>query len=183
MLEDRWLLSCFTVTNLLDDGSTGSLRWAVNEVNQTPGANTINFDSTVFSTAKTITLTGSPLEPSIAGGSETITGPAAGVTVSGGGVSQVFTVDHLVTASISGLTISDGHAPGSVAGDFPSYGGGLSNDGGTLTLLDCTVSGSSAFGAGALEGNVARPRSVRPFRIVSVLAVADSRYGNSGGRF
>jgi Planctomycete extracellular len=78
MLEDRWLLSTFTVTNLLDDGSDGSLRWAVNEVDQTAGANTINFDSTVFNTPKTIILTGSPLELSNASGTETITGPAGG---------------------------------------------------------------------------------------------------------
>jgi thiol-disulfide isomerase/thioredoxin len=149
-LEGRWLLSTFTVTNLIDDGSVGSLRWAVNEVNQTAGANTINFDSTVFNTAKTITLTGSPLELSNAGGTETITGPAAGVTISGGGLSRVFKVDNLVAASISGMTISDGYANGSGDGDPAGYGGGLANNGGTLTLTDCTVSGNSAFGAGGL---------------------------------
>ena len=37
-LEDRWLPSTFTVNNLLDDGSVGSLRWAVNQVNLTAGA-------------------------------------------------------------------------------------------------------------------------------------------------
>jgi hypothetical protein len=45
-LEERVLLSTFTVTNLLDDGSTGSLRWAINEVNAdtSRGTDTIDFD-------------------------------------------------------------------------------------------------------------------------------------------
>jgi hypothetical protein len=63
------------------------------------------------------------------------------VTISGGGLSRVFKVDNLVTASISGMTISDGDAVGSgVAG----FGGGLANYGGTVTLTDCTVNGNSA---------------------------------------
>ena len=61
---------------------------------------------TVFATPQTITLTGSQLELSNTSGTETITGPAAGVTVNGGGLSRVFQVDRGVTASISGLTIT-----------------------------------------------------------------------------
>ena len=63
----------------------------------------------MFNTPQTITLTGSQLELSDTTGTETITGPAAGVTVSGGGLSRVFQVDGLVTASISGLTITGGN--------------------------------------------------------------------------
>jgi hypothetical protein len=36
-LEQRELLSTFTVTNTLNDGSTGSLRWAINQVNSDTG--------------------------------------------------------------------------------------------------------------------------------------------------
>ena len=68
----------------------------------------IVFDSTVFSTPQTITLAGSQLELEDTGGTQTITGPAAGVTISGGGNSRVFQLDDGVTASISGLTISGG---------------------------------------------------------------------------
>ncbi|HBI43132.1 MAG TPA: hypothetical protein DDY78_09800 [Planctomycetales bacterium] len=100
------------------------------------GAETITFDKTVFNTPKTITLNGNQLELSDTTGTETITGPAAGVTVSGGGLSRVFQVDASVTASISGLTISGGSA---------SSGGGLFNSG-TATLTNCTVSGNSANG-------------------------------------
>ena len=71
-----------------------SLREAVGFANTDPsGSSTITFDNTVFTTPQTITLTGSQLELSNTSGTETITGPAAGVTVSGGGLSRVFQVD------------------------------------------------------------------------------------------
>src|SRR5262249_30269859 len=39
---------------------------------------------------------------------DTITGPAAGVTISGGGLGQVFQIDASANASFSGLTITGG---------------------------------------------------------------------------
>ena len=69
---------------------------------------------------------------------ETITGPAAGVTIDGGASSRVFQVDAGVTASISGLTITNGSS---------DIGGGVLNFG-TLTLTDCTVSGSTSSNNG-----------------------------------
>ena len=57
------------------------------------------------------------------------------MTVNAGGASRVFQIDCGVTASISGLTITGGHA------DY--NGGGLANYGGKLTLTDCTVSGNT----------------------------------------
>ena len=88
-----------------------SLREAIGFANSTPSEDsTISFDSTVFNTPQVITLTGSQLELSDTSGTETITGPQAGVTVSGGGLSRVFQVDPGVTASISGLTISGGNS-------------------------------------------------------------------------
>ena len=75
-----------------------------------PGATeTITFDLTVFGTPQTINLSGTQLELSDTTGTETITGPKTGVTVSGGGTSRVFQVDSGVTASISGLTITGGN--------------------------------------------------------------------------
>src|SRR3954468_1324070 len=97
-LEDRKLLSTFTVTSTLDDGSDGTLRWAVTQANL-GGDNTIAFDGTVFGTPQTISLAGTQLDLSDTTGMEAITGPAAGVTVSGGGLSRVFQVDGAVTAS------------------------------------------------------------------------------------
>ncbi len=56
-LEDRKLLSTFTVTSTLDNGSVGTLRWAIGQANLNGGAETITFDKTVFKTAQTINLT------------------------------------------------------------------------------------------------------------------------------
>ena len=155
VLEGRFVLSTFTVNSLGDAGSgsngSGDLRYCINQANADDEANTIVFDSTVFSTPQTITLCGSPLELADAEGTQTITGPAAGVTISGGGKSRVFQVDSGVTASMSGLTISGGSTSG-------CDGGGLYNEG-TAKLTDCTVSGNSAR-----EGGGGRPatRSSRP---------------------
>ena len=97
---------------------------------------------TVFATPQTITLGGTQLTLSNTTGTETITGPAAGVTVSGGGNSRVFQVDSGVTASISGLTITGGNA---------GNGGGLDDYGGNLTLNNCTLSGNSASIGGGVN--------------------------------
>src|SRR5208337_918772 len=136
-LEGRTLLSTtWTVTQFgPDDGSTGTLSWAVGKANADHGGDTIQFDSTVFSTPRTITLSGTQLELSGTTAPTTITGPAGGVTVSGNNASRVFQVDANVTASISGLTITGGKTSGN--------GGGLFNNG-TTTLTNCTVSGNSA---------------------------------------
>ena len=105
-------LTTFTVTSLGDagigSGDAGDLRYCLNQANADGGANRIVFSSTVFGTPQTITLSGSQLELEDTVGTQTITGPAAGVTISGGGNSRVFQVDSGVTASISGLTISGG---------------------------------------------------------------------------
>src|SRR5262249_11755583 len=113
-----------------------SLREAIAFNNTSPSGNApITFDNLVFATPRTITLTGRQLELSNPSGTATITGPAAGVTVSGNNASRVFQVDGLVTASISGMTITGGNAGNDA-------GGGLFNRG-TLTLTNCTVSGNS----------------------------------------
>src|SRR5262249_52668178 len=102
----------FTVTSLLDNGSVGTLRWAAGQATPTVGPATINFAPAVFNTPQTIMLTGAPLELSNTSAIETVTGPAAGVTVSGGGLSRVFRVDAGVNASLSGLTITGGRTAG-----------------------------------------------------------------------
>ena len=130
----------FTVTSTLDNGSIGTLRWAVGQANSAGGAETIAFDQKAFKTPQTITLAGTQLRVVRHGtGTETITSPKAGVTVSGGGLSRVFQVNGGVTATLSGLTITGGSAVN---------GGGLYNDNGTATLIDCTVSGNSVTDRG-----------------------------------
>ncbi|MDQ3812789.1 MAG: hypothetical protein M3347_02425, partial [Armatimonadota bacterium] len=118
------------------DGLT-SLREAINTANNEtthPGADTITFDTTVFAAPhKTITLGGTQL-PAITE-SVTITGPLAGVTISGNNASRVFQIDS-GTVSLDKLTITNGNAGG-------DRGGGIRNSG-TLMLSNCTLSGNSA---------------------------------------
>ena len=107
LLEGRQLLATFTVSNT-DASGNGSLAAAIASADGNKQANTIDFDSS-FSTNKTITIT-SRLDLTDTGGKQTITGPAAGVTISGGGKVGVFNIGSGVTASLSGMTITGGSA-------------------------------------------------------------------------
>jgi hypothetical protein len=72
-----------------------------------------------------------------------INGPGADkLTVSGGNLSRVFTVEAGETMSISGLTIAGGNAG-------TGNGGGIDNFG-TLTVSDSVFTGNSAFNGGGL---------------------------------
>jgi hypothetical protein len=120
-----------------------SLRQAVNLADVLGAAAAISFDPTAFAAHQTIALTGGPLELSDTGGLQTITGPAAGLTLDAGGQSRVFQVDGGVNASLSGLTLTGG-STGSLGGGLVDYG--------TATLTACTITGNSA---GLLGGGVA----------------------------
>ncbi len=107
-------------------------------------------------------------ELELSAGEPTITGPAAGVTITGGGASRVFQIDSGVMATLSGLTITGGSASnlggggvinfGAVAlsnstisgNTDTNFGGGLDNYG-TAYLTGCTISGNSA---GSLGGGL-----------------------------
>jgi predicted outer membrane repeat protein len=137
-LEDRCLPSTLTVTNNLDNGSKGSLRYEI--------ARAHNKDTIVFAPSlggQTITLSSGELLITDSG--LTIKGPGANLlAVSGGHTSRVFEVAANVKATISGLTISNG-----VSDD-----GGAILNGGVLTLTGCTVSGNSALlDGGAIYNN------------------------------
>ena len=97
VMEDRNLLSSFVVSNI-DDGGPGRSARRSSTPTRT-GANDITFDPTAFATPDD-DLTSGELELSDTTGTETITGPAAGVTVNAGGASRVFQVDAGVTASL-----------------------------------------------------------------------------------
>src|SRR5262245_3537814 len=138
-LEDRTVPSTFTVVNALDDGSVGSLRWAVGQANSTAGADTVVF-SGLFNTPQTITLTGGQLTLTDAA-TTTINGPGANLlSISGNNASRVFFVNGSgASAALSGLTITGGK---------DTIGGGLFNNGGTLTMSNCTVRDNSTTGQG-----------------------------------
>ena len=143
-LEGRTLLSTFTVTSTADNGSAGTLRWAVEQANASDQASTINFSSQ-FNTPQKITLTGGPLVLSNPA-TTTITGPGENVlTISGKNASRVFGITPGSAASLSGLTITGGKVNGN--------GGGIRNDGGTLALDDVVLRGNSARVGGGLFNN------------------------------
>jgi len=143
-LEPRRLFSSLVVTTSDDSTShTGeSLRDAITTANTDAAAgtsDTITFDPSLA--GDTILLQQGVLELGAGGaGSGVITIDGANqITVSGNAASTVFQIDSGVTASISGLTITDG--AGSSNGEADS--GGINNDG-TLTVANSTLSGDSA---------------------------------------
>ena len=147
VLEDRWMPSTLTVTNNLDNGSVGSLRY---EIGQAKKGDTIVFAPSL--NGQTILLGGSEIDITK---SLTIQGPGAGLlTIDGGRQiinptgSRVFAVEKNTNVTLSGLTITGG---GGTASANPYYfpspydndGGGILNLG-TLTVGGCTVSGNYA---------------------------------------
>lgn len=172
-LETRTMLTMFTVTNTLDNNTSGSLRFAINQANSTPGLDVIAFDGT-FSTAKTITLSGTELAIT---DSVTIQGPGVNLlTLDGNLQSRIFKIDDGAaalqqTVSISGMTLTRGQVAFEDGGAIQSAedltlngvaitasttqmkGGGIaSNTSGNLTIQNSTITGNTAaFGGGSIS--------------------------------
>jgi hypothetical protein len=145
-LEGRTLLSTFTVNSTADDGSTGTLRWAINQANQNGQVNTIAFSS-LFNSPQTITLTGGTLDLTDTA-KTTITGPGANLlTLKGdngaaGTDGAVVEVSDGAVAELSGLTITGGD------GDGDDEAGGVLNDDSQLTMTGVVVRGNTAAANG-----------------------------------
>ncbi|HEY1381314.1 MAG TPA: right-handed parallel beta-helix repeat-containing protein, partial [Gemmataceae bacterium] len=133
----------FTVTNTLDDGSTGSLRWAVGQANARTGTHdTINFGP-LFATPQVIGLTGTQLTVS---DPLTITGTSvANVTVSGSGASRIFNVSGpgVMDVTLANLTLTGGVATFS---GLRGGGGAVFNDGENVTLANDVITANFATG-------------------------------------
>jgi Chlamydia polymorphic membrane protein (Chlamydia_PMP) repeat len=123
----------FTVTNINDSGS-GSLRAEIMAANTATGTNTIDFSVTGM-----ITLMSSL--PTITS-SLTITGPTSspGITISGGGSYQIMTT----SGSATDLTLENLNLVRGLSNTFGGGGGAVSNDGGSLTVTNCTFSDNEA---------------------------------------
>ncbi|PYS47256.1 MAG: hypothetical protein DMF68_16515, partial [Acidobacteria bacterium] len=153
-----------------------TLREAINAANADFGAETITFDPAVFTAPGpyTITLSGAlGALPDITD-DVTITGPAAvSLTISGNNTGRVFTINSGKTVSISNLTITGGQAnfgggiynlgnltisnstfTGNKAVGGSGKGGAIDSEGGTLYIVNTTISGNSAEtdGGGLLSG-------------------------------
>ena len=132
VLEDRHLLSTFSVLNFLDSGP-GSLREAITNANGAPGADLISFAPAARD--GTIALTGGQLSIT---DDLTIDGPGAGrLAVSGNDASRVFQISSGVAVSIDDLTVTHGRAVG--------RGGGILNAG-TMTLSRAILSDNLVVG-------------------------------------
>ncbi len=116
-----------------------SLRQAIAEASAVASGQTVTFDTTVFATAQTITLTAGPLTPSNKSGKLTIKDTAAGgVTISGNGISGAFIVNAGQNVELDNLVITGGVA---------STGGGVQSNKGTLTFNNDAFTGNNANGA------------------------------------
>ena len=149
-LEGRRLLT-FHVTSTADDGTTGTLRWAVQQADAATSPSTIDFR--LGDAAATITLSQGELELSNTTETITIDGPGANLlSINANRDSRVFQIDAQVTAFVSGLTITGGSTTRNGGGN----GGGVSNDG-TATLTECTIEGnSSGYGGGLFSQGALR---------------------------
>lgn len=154
VLEDRTVPSTFTVGNLADSG-VGSLRAAIEDANDQPGADLIRFapearDGTLALTSGQLSIT-DDLE---------IDGPGAGrLTISGNDASRVFCVSGGTTdVEIRDLTIAHGQATDATAmGPFGAVtmGGGLLNAGARVILSNVTMDNNRAVGPIAQGGAIA----------------------------
>ena len=176
-LEARNLLAAFIV-NTINDSGTGSLRDAIVQANANGSADTITFDSGVFSTPKSINLTSAL--PTITG-AVAIAGPGQSLLTidAGGGTNNVvgdgdgfriFNIDDGITnnqinVAISGMTLT--------GGDTAESGGAIRNLE-NLTLNDSTVSGNAASDGSSFGGGI--------YNYVGTLDITNSTIsGNTAG--
>ncbi len=74
----------------------------------------------------------------------------SGLTIDGGtGTNRLFTVDSGQSLTLRGLTLTGGNGGGVISS---GYGGAIYNDGGTLTLTQCTLTGNSASDSASDSG-------------------------------
>lgn len=153
--------AAFTVTNLNDSGP-GSLRQAILDADAAAGADTID-----FSVAGTITLASTL--PNI--------NDPAGLTIDGGGAITI-SGNHAVrvfyvaggSLTLQNLTVANGQGPSDL---LATWGGGLYNDAGTVSVIHTTFSGNSASGdLFGLGGGI--------FNTGGTLSVANSTFSGNG---
>ncbi len=161
-LEDRWLLSTYTVTSAADDGSAGTLRYAINQANMTGSTITeIDFNIGTAGSAHIINLT-SQL-PTLTASGVYINGQSQGGT---GNTNQLITLNGSSAGSnadgflleganctISGLIIEDFKNGIEIGGTNDIIGGsapgarnvisGNTNDG---VLLDSGANSNQVLG-------------------------------------
>jgi hypothetical protein len=162
------------VISTSDDGSSGTLRDAIQRAQS---GDTISFQ---LPYPATITL-GSRLEICPGAGTGptlTINGPgASNLAISGNHRVRVMDICPGANVAISGLTIEKGSATNETSG----YGGGIFNNGGTLTVSNSTLSGNSANAQGGGIFNKVGTLTVRNSTLSSNSAYEGGGISNDRG--
>lgn len=131
----------FTV-DTLDDTGDGSLSQAITRANARSGADTITFKPGLTGT---IALTADL--PKITD-ALTIQGPGRDhLTIDGGKQWRPFFVESQVHLTLEALTIVNGSAPTDIL--HSHSGGAVYNNGGQVTITDCTLSGNQTTASGS----------------------------------
>ncbi len=186
-LEDRALLSAFTVNSNLDtaDADPGdgiaadslgraTLRAAIQEANALPGIDTITVPAGTYQ----LTLTGFGEQLAATGDLDLneqiiINGAGSGLTIIDGiGQDRIFDIKAGVNAQISNLKVINGTA---AAGQ--EDGGGIRNQG-ALTLQSVVLFGNAAAGAG---GGIASFGATSVLNATSCLITGNVSSGSTGG--
>ncbi len=185
VLEGRDVPSTLTVTNNLDNGTAGSLRY---EIGVAQSGDTIVFSPSLK--GATITLSGNELYLNKSLDIEGL--GAKNLAISGGSQSarvfEIAAVDALgqrVQATLAGMTIENGYAyVGGVAWNGSNYygqGGGILNFG-TLTVSGCTVTGNSAtFGGGGIANELGGTMTISGCTVSHNDSTYDNGIGGYGG--
>ncbi len=166
VLEDRTLLSTYTVTSLADSGA-GSLRQAILDSNAHPGADTIVFAPTLRGI---IALAGGQLSVT---DDLSINGPTMGsVTVSGSHANRIFDIVANVTAAISNLTLAEGQA---------DQGGAVRNAGHLTLAQDVLIFNRATANAAGFVGGGAIFNEADASLLLSQSTLANNQAVTSGG--
>jgi hypothetical protein len=137
-LEDRRVPATLSVNSAADDGSSATLRYAVNHA----GAG----DKIVLKGAALGGITLSQGELILNQNGLTIQTSSGQATISGGGVSRVVEIAAGANVTMNNLTITGGDALiGDLNNPYEGRGGGIVVDvGGALTMTGCTVTNNNA---------------------------------------
>src|SRR5271157_5824898 len=141
-MEDRTLLSSFTVTSDADSTTGPTLRAGI-----ASGADTIVFALPSHDTIK-LTLGELAITKSL-----NIKGPGADkLTISGNKASRVFEIGSGATVTLANLTIANGQTFSAGTSGGALGGGGILNDAGaTLNLTSCVVVNNKAYAGDGLD--------------------------------
>src|SRR6516164_2331852 len=148
-----------TLTDVDDSSITGSTISLRDAIKYSPSGEKVEFASSLDGGTITLSSTLGTLDLAHTLTIDGQTGLTKGITVSGNKAVRVFQIDSGVTASISGLTITNGFArtgggiysSGTLTIDGDTFtgnkavkrGGAIDQSGGTVTAIGCTIRGNT----------------------------------------